>query len=113
MTPLYDILTAQPVLNVRQIEYKQMKLAMAVGNSRYHRFDQVYGRHFVQTAARSGVSKPRATALIEEIADRADAALDATEKALPMSFRAGVADAVRGAVKERVRGLVLSKMPSE
>src|SRR5437867_9577333 len=41
LTPIYDVLTAQPSLDDRQIERKQMKLAMSVGDSRHYRIDEV------------------------------------------------------------------------
>ena len=53
-TPFYDVLIAQPSLDSRQIERKQMTLAMSVGDSRHHHMDEIYGRHFVQTAIRAG-----------------------------------------------------------
>jgi serine/threonine-protein kinase HipA len=41
LTPVYDVLTAQPSLVARQIERKQMKLAMSVGDSRHYRMDEI------------------------------------------------------------------------
>ena len=37
LTPFYDVLSAQPSLDSRQIERKQMKLAMSVGNNQSQR----------------------------------------------------------------------------
>jgi serine/threonine-protein kinase HipA len=108
MTPLYDILTAQPALNNNQIERKQMKMAMSVGKNRHYRFDRIHGRHFVQTATLAGLSKSRAVAIIEEIAEQADAALETSENALPNGFPMAFTDAVRDAVKNRKRSLVLA-----
>jgi serine/threonine-protein kinase HipA len=108
MTPLYDILTAQPALNARQIERKQMKMAMSVGNSRHYRFDQIHGRHFVQTAMRAGLSKKRATAIIEDIEAKAPEAMETTAKALPKGFPTAVVDIVSDAVNDRLRGLQLT-----
>ena len=108
MTPLYDILTAQPALNARQIERKPMKMAMSVGNSRHYRFDQIHGRHFVQTAMRAGLSKKRATSIVEEIALLAPKALETSANALPKGFPMAVVDTVSEAVTDRVRGLKLT-----
>ncbi|MTH80019.1 type II toxin-antitoxin system HipA family toxin [Paracoccus aestuariivivens] len=108
MTPLYDILTAQVALDARQIERKQMKMAMSVGDSRHYRFDQIHGRHFMQTAMRAGFSKKRATAIIEEIAARAPAALDTAAKALPKTFPQAIVETVGKAVMERLGCLKLS-----
>ena len=108
MTPLYDIVTAQGALDARQIERKQMKMAMSVGNNRHYRFDQINGRHFVQTALRAGLSKPRTTGIIEEIAARAPKALDAAANALPATFPQAIVDTVAKGVIERLHGLKLS-----
>lgn len=85
-TPLYDVLTAQPSLDVRQIERKQMKLAMSVGGNRHYVLDQIKGRHFRQTAQRAGLAKPLASEVLQEVADQANAALEALEKLLPANF---------------------------
>lgn len=108
MTPLYDILTARPALNARQIERKQMRMAMSVGSSRHYRFDQIHGRHFVQTAVQAGLSKKRAMAIIEEVAERAPKALETSTQALPKGFPIAMAKAVTAAVEERLRGLELT-----
>jgi serine/threonine-protein kinase HipA len=113
MTPLYDILTAQPALNARQIERKQMKLAMSIGNKRYYRFDQVHGRHFVQTGIRAGLSKKRSTALIEEVAETAPVAFETAFAGLPKDFPPAVAEAVHDAVKTRIGGLTLTSALSD
>lgn len=108
MTPLYDILTAQPALNARQIERKQMKMAMSVGKNRHYRFDQIHGRHFVQTAMRSGMSKKRAMAIIEEITVCAPKALESANANLPKDFTTSVVDAVSECVTDRLTGLDLA-----
>ena len=107
MTPLYDILSAHPALNARQIERKQMKMAMSVGSSRHYRFDQIHGRHFVQTAMQAGLSKKSAMAIIEDVAERAPKALETSTQALHQGFPIAVAAAVKDAVEERLRGLDL------
>ncbi|MBM1817271.1 type II toxin-antitoxin system HipA family toxin [Pseudosulfitobacter pseudonitzschiae] len=105
MTPLYDIVTAQGALDARQIERKQMRMAMSVGNSRHYRFDKVHGRHFVQTAMRAGLSKKRTMGIIEDIAARAPEALDAAANVLPKAFPQAIVDTVGKAIMERVGGL--------
>ncbi len=108
MTPLYDIVTAQGALDARQIKRKQMKMAMSVGNSRHYRFDQIHGRHFVQTAMRAGLSRKRIVALIEEVESRACDALDVAANTLPDGFRPAILDSVSEALMGRLGGLRLS-----
>ncbi len=108
MTPLYDILTAQPALESRQIERKHFKLAMSVGKNRHYRVDKIHGRHFLQTGARAGLSTKRMQKLVEEIVEIAPWSLEAVMEELPAKFPPRLYDAVRYAVIERLRGL---KMP--
>ncbi|MCE0523492.1 MAG: type II toxin-antitoxin system HipA family toxin [Methylacidiphilales bacterium] len=86
MTPFYDVLTAQPSLDARQIERKQMKMAMSVGNSRHYAFEDIQGRHFIQTAERAGLPGAVASAPLEEISGNAEAAMKAVESQLPPDF---------------------------
>jgi len=67
LTPFYDILSAQPSLDAGQIERKQMKLAMSVGDTNHYRIDQIHARHFVQTAERAGLPKSLVREAIEEV----------------------------------------------
>lgn len=86
LTPFYDVLSAQPSLDSRQIERKQMKLAMSVGDSRHYRLDEIRGRHFVQTAVRAGLSKKVAAETLGEVSASTKAAFDTVGGKLPDNF---------------------------
>ncbi len=105
MTPFYDVLTAAPAANARQIERKQMKLAMSVGKRRHYRIDQIHGRHFVETAVEAGISQKRAVSALESVADQANGALDTVAADLPADFPMEIVSAVDGAVRQRLSGL--------
>lgn len=105
LTPLYDILTAQPSLVLRQLERKRMRLAMAVGDRRHYRVDQITGRHFIQSAMKAGLSKTRVSELIGEVAARAGSALDTVAVSMPPGFPALIHESVRCAVLDRAKNL--------
>jgi serine/threonine-protein kinase HipA len=107
LTPLYDVLTAQPSLDSRQIERKQMKLAMSVGKSRHYRIDTILGRHFVQTGAQAGLPKSLVLSAIQDIADNAEKAIAQLEAALPADFPEFIHASVSAAMKPRLRSLGL------
>ena len=86
LTPFYDVLTAQPSLAARQIERKQMKLAMFAGDGRHYRIDEISGRHFVQTTERAGLPGAMATEVLEQVAMAANGAMDAVAKQFPNGF---------------------------
>jgi serine/threonine-protein kinase HipA len=105
LTPLYDILTAQPSLDARQIERKQMTLAMSVGDHRHYRISEIAGRHFVQTGKAAGLPHSLVRDAINEMADKAEAALAETENTLPAEFPEAVPISVRGGLMTRLRTL--------
>jgi serine/threonine-protein kinase HipA len=98
LTPLYDVLSAQPSLDRGQIQRKQMKLAMSVGSKNHYRIAEVQGRHFVQTAEAAGVPKRLVENAIASVADQATAALDKTENQLPRNFPEYIHTSVKNAV---------------
>ena len=103
MTPLYDVLTSQPSLDHRQIERKQMKLAMSAGDSRHYKIEDIQGRHFVQTAERSGLPGSFARDALNDIGSAAENALLTVEKALPKGFPHGIHASVKKALLSRIR----------
>lgn len=105
LTPLYDVLTAQPSLDSGQIQRKQMKLAMSVGDKNHYRIAEVQARHFLQTAEAAGVPKTLARESIDSIADTAEAALDEIEGELPKGFPGAIHTSVKTAAMERLRSL--------
>jgi serine/threonine-protein kinase HipA len=107
LTPLYDVMTAQPSLEARQIERKQMKLAMSVGDRRHYRIDDIARRHFLQTGERAGLSKPTIGRAVEEVAAGLPAALTALESELPAGFPQRLHKSVKTGIQARLRVLEL------
>ena len=105
LTPLYDVLTAQPSFEVRQIESKQMKLAMSVGTKRHYRIGDILGRHFIQTVEGAGLPKRFALETLEKMADTAGQALEAIERVLPADFPEVIHRAVKVGVTNRLSKL--------
>jgi serine/threonine-protein kinase HipA len=102
MTPLYDVLSGQPSLEQRQIERKQMKLAMSVGDSRHYRLDEMEGRHFVQTARRARLPESLVADVLREIAETAPRALAMVQGGLPPDFPAILHESVARGVNARL-----------
>ncbi len=105
LTPIYDVLSAQPSLDARQIERKQMKLAMSVGGNNHYRIDEILPRHFAQTCERAGLPKGLVRDVLDEVASRAEAAIDEIETGLPRPFPSVVHESVKAGVREQLRRL--------
>jgi serine/threonine-protein kinase HipA len=103
MTPLYDVMSAQPNVDPGQIKQNRMKLAMAVGDGRHYVINSILPRHFLQTAANSGVSGGLVQGILDEIENDADRAIDAAVSGLPPEFPERIVSSVIEGVRRRLR----------
>ena len=103
LTPLYDVLTAQPSLDAGQVQRKQMKLAMSIGANRHYRIDEIQARHFFQTGDAAGLSRKLIRDAVEAISVRMDNALRSIEAELPADFPAKLYDSVGAGVRRRMQ----------
>ena len=105
LSPLYDIVSAEPSLAAHGLRQNQMKLAMAVGDNRHYVIKTVVPRHFVESAVKGVMGRKTAIDVIEELLERAPAALDQTLNTLPAGFPAQIADSVTAAMHGRIAQL--------
>ena len=110
LTPLYDVLTAQPSLDAGQIQQKKFKLAMSVGRNRHYLVDNIMPRHFLQTAELAGVGMPLMRTLFEEIADTAVGRTDTVMESLPPGFPEQLIASVSQAIRQRTKLVADAKL---
>ena len=95
MTPLYDVLSAWPLIGTgpNAMQYKKTKLAMAVrGTTAHYKLSEVHYRHWEALARRSTVEG--AWDAMQGMTQRMDAALTAVEQRLPADFPMSLAHTV-------------------
>ena len=71
LTPLYDVMSAQPAVDSGQLRRSRYKLALAVGDNRHYVMATIQPRHFVQTALRQGMDSRVVGEVCAELADTA------------------------------------------
>lgn len=101
-TPSYDVLSAQPSLDAGQVTRRQMRLAMASGNRRRYRFDEIAPRHFLQTAILAGYAEQTAVACLQALKMDGPQAVERTIAALPVGFPVEVSDAIAAGFVRRL-----------
>jgi len=104
MTPLYDVLSAWPVIGKgsKHIPWQKAKLAMAVRTKNAHyKISEIHARHWLNLAAKSGVDGVWGDMV--GLVDKAEMALVAIESDLPQDFPATVADAIFAGVRAQVK----------
>jgi serine/threonine-protein kinase HipA len=99
LTPIYDVLSAQPAFDRRQIPNNRYKLAMSAGSSRKYRIREIAGRHFVQTAREAGMGKTLITMVIHDILNLAGSAPARALERMPPDFDGGVYSSIEKAIR--------------
>jgi serine/threonine-protein kinase HipA len=102
LTPLYDVLSAQPSLDAKQIQRKAFKLAMSVGKNRHYAMNEILPRHFIQTAEISGVGASVVREIFRGLAENFEPALAKVLKALPKGFPEELTNSIRAAAIHRI-----------
>ncbi len=102
LTPLYDIVSAQPSLDAKQIRHNKLKMAMAVGDTRHYTVDSILGRHFVQSAVKAGVGQKIALEVIDDIVAISSKALERVIVGLPKGFPETVSESIAKGIKTRL-----------
>lgn len=77
LAPLYDIISAQPIVDDGRIAHNRYKLAMSLGDNNRYQIMQISKRHFEQTAEAAGLPKGAVDQLCEEMDAAIPGALDA------------------------------------
>lgn len=103
MTPLYDVISAQPSVDSSQIRHNQFRLAMAVGDNRHYILKTISARHFIQTANRAGIGNEVVDSIFDELRGIAEGAADRVAEKLPKDYPAEVADSIVSGMKRRLR----------
>jgi len=101
LTPLYDVVSAQPSLDAKQIQLKAFKLAMSVGTKRHYTVNEIVPRHFIQTAEMSGVGASVVQSIFRDVADRLEAAFAQVVATLPKGFPKELTRSIRAAALHR------------
>ncbi len=102
MTPLYDVLSAQPSLDAHQIQRKKFKLAMSVGKKRHYALGDVVPRHFEQTADIAGIGAPLVRSLFADLAANVPHQTSAVIDAVPSGFPQEMIDSIAGGIADRI-----------
>jgi serine/threonine-protein kinase HipA len=100
LTPLYDVMSAQHLYDRKQIQRKDMKLAMSVGNNNHYHIHEVQPRHYNQTAGRVGLPESTVALALGQIGEDLPAAIEKACATLPADFPPEICDFIaQGALK--------------
>jgi serine/threonine-protein kinase HipA len=103
LTPLYDVMSAQPAVDAGQLRHNKMKFAMAVGSNRHYVVGDILPRHFRQIAKSSGVPDASMENIFAELGRDVPGALEKTANLMPTGFPQILIDSIKQGMLNRLR----------
>jgi serine/threonine-protein kinase HipA len=107
LTPIYDVLSAWPVIGrgPGKWQVQKVKLAMSVsGQSKHYKLYEIKRRHFNHMARQHGFAQG-AESVIQSILERTPSVIESVRQALPDGFPAEVADAILSGLGQSAEAL--------
>ncbi|MHB1948415.1 MAG: type II toxin-antitoxin system HipA family toxin [Gammaproteobacteria bacterium] len=87
LTPLYDIMSAYPLMEKKQLQARKIKMAMALrGENNHYHWDGIQRRHFLGTAKHADYSVEKAETILNEILSKIEEVIDKISAELPKDF---------------------------
>lgn len=111
-TPLYDVLSAHPILGAgaNQLPVQRAKLAMAIcGKNTHYRIHDIQRRHWKEQAATTGLGSAAAGQIVAEVLAHTATVVQSVYAELPSDMPADLADSIlQGVLAQAAR---LAQMP--
>lgn len=95
LTPLYDIMSAHPLLAKKQVQAQKIKMAMSLkGKNNHYHWDKLLRRYFSETAKSANYSVERAESIVEEMLGKVELVIEQVSDILPKSFPRQIAKSI-------------------
>lgn len=95
LTPVYDVISAYPLAEKRQVEYKDLKMAMALHSKNVHyAWHEIMPRHWFIHSAKVDFPEVQMQKIIGNTADRLDSVIDTAAANIPDDFPAVIAEMI-------------------
>lgn len=87
LTPLYDILSAHPLIEKKQLQLQKVKMAMSLkGKQHHYHWFRLQRRHFLDMAKSSNYSVERAESILNNTLEKVDTVIEEVSSKLPRYF---------------------------
>ncbi|MCD6039542.1 MAG: hipA [Gammaproteobacteria bacterium] len=100
LTPLYDILSAYPLIEKKQLQKQKIKMAMALkGENNHYQWYGVQRRHFIGAAKAANFSVERAETIFNAMLDKVEEVIEEVSAQLPSTFPRQISQSIFDGMK--------------
>ncbi len=95
MTPLYDVMSAYPIVARKELHTKQMKMAMSVDSkNKHYQWNEILRRHWSSISRKTRFPEEDLNHTFRELLDTMEEVISRVASALPPGFPSGVAEPI-------------------
>ncbi len=104
LTPLYDVISAYPLAEKRQIDYQKMKMAMALhGSNTHYTWHTITPRHWFDESKRVNFPETEMQSIIDETLSKADGVISNVSSRLSQDFPDHIATPIFEGARKVIR----------
>ena len=106
LTPVYDVISAYPLAEKRQIEYQNLKMAMALhGKNTHYAWYEIMPRHWFDESKKVNFPETEVQAIIEQTVGAIDTVITDVTARLPANFPEDISKPIFDGMKTALRKL--------
>ena len=104
LTPVYDVISAYPLAEKRQIEYRNLKMAMALrGKNVHYAWHEIMLRHWFSHSAKVDFPKTQMQQIIDDVAARLDSVIETAAANIPADFPDDIAEPIFAGMRRCIK----------
>lgn len=101
LTPIYDVISAYPLAEKRQIEYRKMNMAMSLsGKNKHYGWHELMPRHWLEQSRKANFPDTEMKSIIEASIETTDSVLSDVASRLPSDFPDDIATPIFNGMKK-------------
>jgi len=101
LTPLYDVISAYPIAAKRQIEWKELKMAMSLrGKNRHYLWSNIQLRHWFSMAKKCQFPATLMQEIVNDVCDNMESVIEQVTQALPSHFPTYICDPIFSGMRQ-------------
>ena len=104
LTPVYDVISAYPLAEKRQIEYRNLKMAMALrGKNVHYAWHEIMLRHWFSHSAKVDFPRTQMQQIIDDVAARLDSVIETAAANIPADFPDDIAEPIFAGMRRCIK----------
>lgn len=110
LTPVYDVISAYPLVEKRQLEYRKLNMAMALhGKNTHYAWHEIIMRHWFSEAKKVDFPKTEMQSIIDQTISNVDSVIANISSRLPDDFPSEIVEPIFNGINKLIKKLKQSK----